>query len=424
MLNKLLTTIRRYDMLEPGDVVTCAVSGGADSVALLFALYLLQDKLKIRLRAAHFNHRLRGSESDRDEEFVRQFCYRYDIPLTVGSEAVVAGKKGLEAAARDARYRFFETIGGKIATAHTADDNAETVLMHLIRGTGLKGLGGIAPLRGNVIRPMLQVTREQVLAFLQEYNLTFVEDSSNDADLFLRNRLRHHVMPLLRQENPRLAENMSAMAMRLRDDEQSLRGEIEQTDVLDVQRLRQCTDSRRSREIGMFLEICGVKEPEAEHIALAEALINSEKPSAKASFPGGVTICREYDRLVKGVPETELPAIPLQCPGEITVASLGIRVTCRNAERIINTLDTFTVVPEGQIVLRSRCPGDSIKLPGGTKSLKKLYIDRKIPAARRALVPVLADDTGVLGIYGIGTNLSKTAWELPAVQISFEKVAP
>ena len=424
MLNKLLTTIRRYDMLKPGDRVTCAVSGGADSVALLFALYLLQDKLKIRVSAAHFNHRLRGSESDRDEEFVRQFCHRYDIPLTVGSGTVVAGKKGLEAAAREARYRFFETLNGKIATAHTADDNAETVLMHLIRGTGLKGLGGIAPVRGNVIRPMLQTTRAQVLAFLQEYNLSFVEDSSNDADLFLRNRLRHHVMPLLRQENPRLAENMSAMAMRLREDEQSLRREIEPAEVLDVQRLRQYTDSRRSREIGMFLETCGVREPEAEHIALAEALVNSEKPSAKASFPGGVTICREYDRLIKGTPETELPAIPLKCPGEMIIEPLGIRVICRKAERIVNTQDTFTVIPKGQIVLRSRCEGDSIKLPGGTKSLKKLYIDRKIPAARRALVPVVADDTGVLGIYGIGANLCKTAAELPAVQICFEKIAP
>ena len=174
MLSKLLAQLREYKMLESGDSVICAVSGGADSVALLWGLYLLKDKLGITLSAAHFNHQLRGEESDRDEAFVRRFCDHYDIPLFVGSEQVCAGEKGLEAAARDARYCYLKTLPGKIATAHTADDNAETVLMHLVRGTGLKGLGGIAPVNGVVIRPMLTVTRQEVLAFLEEYQGEFV----------------------------------------------------------------------------------------------------------------------------------------------------------------------------------------------------------------------------------------------------------
>ena len=172
MLNKLLAFIRGYRMVQPGDRVVCAVSGGADSVALLFGMYLLKDKLGIRLEAAHFNHRLRGAESDRDENFVRDFCRGYCIPLHCGSGTVTAGTKGLEAAARDARYAFLRSLPGVIATAHTADDNAETLLMHMIRGTGLKGLGGITPVSGNVIRPMLSVTREEILAFLREYHLS------------------------------------------------------------------------------------------------------------------------------------------------------------------------------------------------------------------------------------------------------------
>ena len=160
MQNKLLQFIREQKLIAPGDRVICALSGGADSVAMLFALFLLREKLKIQLEAAHFNHHLRGEESQRDEAFARDFCARYDIPLHVGGGQVQPGKKGLEAAARDARYAFLQSLDGKIATAHTADDNAETVLLHLIRGTGLKGLGGIAPQRGALIRPMLSDLRE------------------------------------------------------------------------------------------------------------------------------------------------------------------------------------------------------------------------------------------------------------------------
>ena len=204
MLNKLLKFIRQEDLVQPGDTVICAVSGGADSVAMLFAFYLLKQKLGINLEAAHFNHHLRGEESDRDERFVRDLCDRYDIALHVGGGRVTAGKKGLEAAARDARYAFLKTLNGKVATAHTADDNAETVLMRLIRGTGLKGLGGIMPVQGNIIRPMLSITRREVEDFLSEWCLSHIEDSSNQSDAFLRNRIRHHVMPLLYQENPKI----------------------------------------------------------------------------------------------------------------------------------------------------------------------------------------------------------------------------
>jgi tRNA(Ile)-lysidine synthetase-like protein len=124
-------------MVSPGDTVICAVSGGADSMALLWGMYLLQEKLQIRLEAAHFNHHLRGAESDDEEAFVRDFCGQFQIPLWVGEGNVVSGEKGLEAAARDARYGFLKTLSGKVATAHTADDNSETVVMHLIRGSGL-----------------------------------------------------------------------------------------------------------------------------------------------------------------------------------------------------------------------------------------------------------------------------------------------
>ena len=417
MLNKLLSFIREQEMIRPGDTVVCAVSGGADSVALLFALYLLKEKLEITLEAAHFNHHLRGEESDRDEAFVRQLCDRYDIALHLGGGAVAPGKKGLEAAARDARYGFLRSLPGKIATAHTADDNAETVLMHIVRGTGLKGLGGITPVHGSVIRPMLRTTRRDVEAFLEEWCLSHMEDSSNETDAFLRNRIRHHVMPLLAAENPQIAENLSRMALRLRLDEEFLSQQVDSAALGGVESLRTMPKALRNRALEAFLKENGVREPEDAHIALTEALVFSEKPSARASLPGGITIAREYDALVCLAQTEDLEETVLPCPGEVCLA--GLRVICEPASETVSTPDAFTVCPVGQIRLRSRRSGDSIRLGGGTKSLKKLFIDRKIPAARRNQIPVVCDDAGVLGVYTIGANWDRTSGE-SSVTIRFE----
>lgn len=419
MLNELTRFIRRYDLIAPGDEIICAVSGGADSVALLFGLYLLREKLGIRLSAAHFNHHLRGEESDRDERFVRDFCDRFEIPLYAGGGTVTPSGKGLEAAARDARYAFLRSLPGKIATAHTADDNAETVLLHLVRGTGLKGLGAIAPQSGNVIRPMLSCTRQQVEAFLEEYHISHITDSSNEGDAYLRNRLRHHVMPLLKQENPRLAENLSAMALRLREDEQVL-SELAKQDA-DIPALRSMPRPQRKRVLERFLKENGVREPEAEHLALAEALVFSEKPSARADFPGGVAVGRQYDRLVVLEKQETLAKRQLPCPGKIILEDLGLTVSCEPAKTIENGPAVFTVEPNDDMYIRARMSGDAMRRSGGTKSLKKLLIDRKIPAFQRDQIPVLADEKGVLGVYGIGVNLDRAATQLPAVTIRVEK---
>ena len=417
MQNKLLAFLREQQMLQAGDRVICAVSGGADSVALLFSMYLLQQQLGICLEAAHFNHHLRGEESDRDEAFVRSFCQDYDIPLHVGGEMVVAGKKGLEAAARDARYAFLKSLPGKIATAHTADDNAETVLMHLIRGTGLQGLGGIRPVQGRLIRPMLGITRREVLAFLEQWSLPHVEDSSNESDAFLRNRIRRHVMPLLYQENPRLAENLSRMAMGLGEDAAYLASLAERETLPDVDQLQSLPPSLRRRMLAQFLRRSGVAEPEQIHIDLVQGLLQSKKPSAWACLPGGVVIRREYTRLTAQMPQPLPQGLRLPCPGEVKLPGLLIR--CEPARELVHTNTAFTVCPQGDMYLRSRKTGDTLRLRGGSKSLKKLMIDRKIPAAYRDSLPVLCDDGGILGAWPIGANQDRVARQLPGVTISF-----
>ncbi len=421
MLNKLGAFLREQKMVQPGDTVIAAVSGGSDSVALLFGLYLLKDKLGITLEAVHFNHniRSRGEEALRDELFVREFCDRYDIPLHVGSAYVTAGEKGLEAAARDARYAFFQNLNGKVATAHTADDNAETVLMHLVRGTGLKGLGGIAPIRGKLIRPMLTCTQADVNAFLEEWCLPHMEDSGNHGDAFLRNRLRHHVMPYLKEENPRLPESVSRMALRLRADEKVLAAQAEFETLPGVDTLKAMAPAIRSRCLERFLKESGVKEPEEKHITAVEALLYSDRPSARVSFSGGITIARQYDCLVRLNEKASLETVKLPIPGVTELP--GWRITCTEATRPDNTEDTFTVIPQGEVIFRSRQSGDRIRLSGGSKSLKKLFIDRKIPAAQRENIPVLADETGILGVYGIGVHQDRAEVTLPAIQIHIEK---
>ena len=422
MLNKLCAFLHKYEMLEQGDHVVCAVSGGADSIALVYGMKLLSEKLGITVSAAHFNHHLRGAESDRDEAFVRNFCDLHDIDLQVGSGKVVAGKKGLEAAARNARYDFLRSLPGKIATAHTADDNAETVLMHMVRGTGLKGLGGISPVNHNVIRPMLMVTRQEILDFLQEYHLQWVNDSSNDTDQFMRNRMRHHVMPLLREENPRIGENLSAMALRLREDEAFLNAQAETAKTTDISALQAQPEALRLRVLASLLDGWGVPEPEAEHIALADKLVFSDKPSAKAAFPGSVTVTRNYMTLERVEEEASIEPTELTCPGTVELPQINLRITCTPAKAPCKEKDRFTVIPQGKLMVRSRQSGDKLRRSGGTKSLKELFIDSKIPASRRSQIPVLADDQGVVAVYGFGGHADRLAEQLPAVEIRFENI--
>lgn len=223
--------IREYDMLPPGSGVLCAVSGGADSICLLHWLSRRED---ITVAAAHYNHHLRGQESDRDEAFVRALCQSWNIPLSIGhgdvrSEAGRLGQ-GLEETGRTLRYTFLiqtamELGTDVIATAHNADDNAETVLLHLLRGSGLHGLTGIAPLRNLsgpsqrprlLIHPLLTTSRADIEAYLNEYGLSHVEDSSNAGDAFARNRVRHRLLPLMEEMNPGFTARLTQSIPRLR----------------------------------------------------------------------------------------------------------------------------------------------------------------------------------------------------------------
>jgi len=253
------------------------------------------------------------------------------------------------------------------------------------------------------------VTRREVLAFLKEESIPYVTDSSNETDAFLRNRIRHHVMPLLKAENPSLAENLSATALRLRQDEAVLDEQAALTSNVEV--LRQMPPSVQTRALQKLLVSFGVREPEAQHIALLRRLVCSGNPSAAGEFPGGVVIGREYGTLVKLEKGEKLGTYALDCPGETEIPELGIRVTCQSGEGI-------PVCVKGSLVLRSRQEGDTIRLSCGTRTLKKLFIDKKIPAMARDRIPVVADDAGVLLIPEL--NLHRISEETPNCRIRIE----
>lgn len=435
MLNEIRRFCRQEGLISPGCRVICAVSGGADSMALLWSLCLLREEFGIAaLSAAHFNHGLRGEESLRDANFVQEFCRDHRIPFQLGSGDIRPGKKGMEAAARDARYHYLLSLDpdALIATAHTADDNAETMLMHLLRGTSLRGLGGIPPRRDRLIRPMLTVTRRQVLDFLDEWSLPHVEDSSNRSGRFLRNRLRNRVLPLLREENPHFSPAMTALALRLRQD----------SDLLD--RLgRQALDSARlpggglscpvllglepalqSRALAFYLQEQGVREPEAVHIRAITALLYAASPSARADLPGGVRFGRQYDRLIPLPADCTPFCYPLTLPGCTFIPEAGFHIVCRFLSAGAaqpEGPDTFCLDPariQEPLLARSRRTGDRIRLSGGSRSLKKAMIDRKIPAARRDCLPVLTCGAEIAAVCGLGPDSAYAAKPgAPALQI-------
>ena len=429
---------REEGLFSAGDRVVCALSGGADSMAMLWCLHSLQAELGITVAAAHFNHRLRGAEADRDEAFVRAFCAGHGIALTVGSADVAkyaaAHGKSVEEAARECRYAFLQALPcDKLATAHTADDNAETVLLHLLRGSGLRGLCGIPPRRGGIVRPLLSVTREQVTAFLRAENIAWVEDSTNAEEFCTRNRLRRRVMPELRALSPRFSERLTAQSRLLREEDaylDSLAAALlrEEDGVFACAPLREAPPVLRRRALRLMTRRVLPQDVSYAHISALQVLLVSPDPSAQCDLPGGVIARRRYDglELTRPSPET-FPETPLSVPGETLLPVPGLKITCEiteNFKKIANTPFRFAIKYDmiTQSILRPRRSGDRMSTDGvHTKTLKKLFIERRVPRAQRGVTAVLASGSNVLAVAGIGADVRyiPAAGE-PAVLIQIE----
>jgi len=427
------------NMLPDGASVLCACSGGADSVCLL---HLLRGMPRLRVVCAHFNHGLRGAESDRDEAFVRGLCEILGVPCITG-RGDVAGyarekKLGTEEAARELRYAFLRKTAAeqgcsRIATAHNAEDNAETVLWNLIRGAGGKGLSGIPPVRDNIIRPLLNVTRAEIEAYLEENGLSHIEDSTNASDDYTRNRIRHRVLPLLREENSAAVENICAAAALSRQDEAFLSGEAEAflREALRGGAIALDDFLALPRPVGarVLRRLC--PGAEKKHIDKVYALCSGGGRRWETDVPG-TRIIAERGVLRVNPPEPA-PISRREVPvgGEVLLPEAGCRIVCRFAEEneeIHNSFNTFFFKSEsicGRISVASPESGDSLRPAGRgcTKSLKKLFSEAGMTAAQKCATPVFSDELGVIAVPGFGIAERCTPDGSATVRIEIKEIA-
>lgn len=413
---------KKYDMLPKGGIVLCAVSGGKDSMCLFEMLRELAPVYGFEVRCAHFNHKLRGEESDRDSFFVDEYCRERGIACYLGSADVSGYAKenglGLEEAARTLRYAFLEKtaeeIGAsRIATAHTADDNAETLMLNLVRGSGLKGLCGIPPVRGKIIRPLLQTTGGEVLKYLAEKGIPHVEDSTNETDDYTRNRLRHRVVPELRNLNKGFDKNLVRCLELLREDEEYL-SSLAQDFVnenysgasLSVLKFSMMPKPVSARVLQLIVP-SGLSE---KHISAVLNLASGEEKHAYADIPG-LRVARDYDRLYFGAEEHGEISKRVLKPDTVTkISEAGLEITCefiKNCKEIHNSFNIFFFKNDsicGKMFVKSRSDGEKVRLMGRncTKTLKKLFSEAKLNGEGKTLVPVIYDEEGVIAVFGFG----------------------
>lgn len=425
--------IAEFGMLPPGGRVVVGLSGGADSMALTHFL-VYQEKAEVL--AAHVNHGLRGAESDADEAFVSKWCAENHIPLRVLHADVKRlaeeRKQGLEECGREVRYAFFQELAqdARIATAHTLSDNAETVLLNLTKGTGARGLCGIPPVRGNIIRPLIRVTREQVEAYCRFYGLAYVTDSSNLERDFARNRVRLDVVPVLKRINPVFEKEIAGMTMRLARDESFLRGQAEQAvrraetpHGYDLAVLNTLARPVLVRAVAVMIRRAGEVRLESKHLEAAADVIAAGKGSV--SVAGGIQIAAQGNTLFVALERMEPWSVPVSFPVTRTPdgRSICLKKINKNAVQTENKFhnllfhncincDTIWTNP----VFRTRRAGDVFRPAGRgvSKSLKKLFNEAKLEPLLRDKVILLESGGEILWIEGFGP--AESARVLPGTQ--------
>lgn len=420
-------------LLAKADTVFVGYSGGADSAALLALMAQYCRENGIHCEAVHVHHGIRGTEADRDAQACRDFCDRRNIPLHIRYADVpayaAAHHLGLEEAAREVRYAVFGEFldanpNALCATAHSADDHLETVLFHLLRGSGLDGLCGIPPVRGRFIRPLLSLSAERIRDFCEKEQIPAVEDSTNGDSTYTRNFIRHTIVPLLRQITPAPEGAAVRMSTLLRTDAAYLRqacraalGEYAVRNEAPLSLLQDLPEALLSRAVGCLYEnAAGAGDLSFVHIRDTTALIRKGMPG-RIDLPRNMS-ARLYGGMLTILPREEcIPQAPSDFraalhPGENFFPEYGLCIVCGGKRREeltdgknIYKLSTWYSFPYDTIskglYLRFRQAGDTVQCGGQTKTLKKLLNEKHVPPEKRNRLPVLCDGDGILCIPGV-----------------------
>ena len=442
VLDIAYSTIKKYNMLESGDKVIIGVSGGPDSLCLLHLLNKLKSNFDLELYVVHVNHGLRGNNADEDEKFVKRFADSLNLPVFTKcieiKRLAEINKITIEEAGREARYSYFTSVlkqvgGNKIAVGHNKCDRVETLLLNLIRGSGMEGLKGIDPIRDNIIRPLIEVDRQKIELYCKENELIPREDESNKQTNYARNKIRLDLIPYLQENyNSNIVEALSRTIQLIYDENNFLsnlskkyydhclskfRGrEV----ILNLKKFNLLDQAMKRRVVRLAVEqVKGdVRAVEKVHIEQAVGLAQRGKTGTKLKLPKGLKIEIEYCelkiKLKQDNPEPNyLYVIPIQ--GEVEIPELEATIISRllSADKI-STIDksSYTCMLDKEkiidnIVVRSRRNGDIINPSGmkGTKKLKDYFIDEKIPRGERACIPLIATGNEVIWI--IGRRLSE-----------------
>lgn len=425
MNNQLIRTVEKYNMLKNGDSVVVALSGGADSVALLDMLNFIKEKYNLTLYAVHVNHGLRGEEAQRDENFCKSLCNKYGVKIFVRheniSELAKKYKISEELCGRNVRYSVFEELSeqlsAKVATAHTASDNAETLLFNITRGASLGGVCSIPPIRGYIIRPLIECTRVQIEQYCKNKNLEYVTDSTNLTDEYTRNKIRHNVIPALKEINPSFENS----ALRLSENAREI------SDFLSVITDKAISDSKCKygydckallsnhnaivkNAVAVLCKRCADFSAEQRHI---ELIIDIMKNG------GAVNLTEKHSavskqgllRFVFSDEENRLEEIKLCENTEFEYCGKIYRVTKNNSDKE-NKYSVNADFLNKKAVFRTRQSKDLFTYPKRkvTKPLRKVMNEMKIPSEQRDKLVVLAVDNVILWCEGVGVSEQGNAY--------------
>ena len=407
ILKNTLKFINDNNLIENNDKVLIGLSGGADSVCLTHILYSLRDVLGIELFAAHINHGIRGEEAKRDEDFVNAFAKSLDIPCFILHADIKSTAKELgiseELCGRKARYEFFDKISKengitKIATAHNKNDMAETVLMNFIRGSSIQGLCGIPVKRDNIIRPVLSLSRDEIISYIKDNGLAYVTDSTNLEDIYTRNKIRHNLIPQICSEyNSGFVETVSKNCENIRLDSEYIEymtySEFEKcvTDgIADIELLKNQHPAIRRRIIYKLLVSCtGTEDISSLYVDLIDGLINSQS-GKHIDLPKNTEAVIEYGKLIVRPKKEELKDFEY-------ILKSGEETYIREIEKKVTVY-----CDKAEITVRNRRDGDYFYPVGmdGKKKIKDYFTDKKIPRDKRGSIGIITLNGDIACVIG------------------------